>query len=185
MNSRLLAQSVATALLMSAGARKAMALGPTQPEVQSANGELPRREPLLGIGYHPGNFIGPLAFDIIVCPWSHLALDVQVGYWGLRDDVHGLGVAPQLQWKFLRGWHTPYMAATFRYEDVWSDGESAASKGGALTVGWQFRWQSGLGLLFGVGALYKSAVTLNSRTAGYYSSGGTYGTYEVGLRYFF
>lgn len=185
MTTRLFAIGLASVLLMAGRPRSAIASAETTAEVQSANVETPRREPIVGLGLHPGNFIGPLAFDVIVCPWAHLAFDLQVGYWSLENNVRGLGVGPQLQWRFLRGWQTPYMAALFRYEEVWSDGVRADSKGGALIGGWQFRWQSGIGLLLGVGVLYMSSITLSSPSAGYYSSGGTYGTYEVGVRYFF
>ena len=185
MKMRLFAIGLASVLLIDGRPNSAIASAETTPEVQSANVETPRREPIVGLGYHPGNFIGPLAFDVIVCPWSHLAFDLQVGYWSLENDVHGLGIGPQLQWRFLRGWQTPYVATVFRYEEVWSDGVRADSKGGALIGGWQCRWQSGIGLLVGVGVLYMGPITLSSPAAGYYSSGGVYGTYEVGVRYFF
>ena len=185
MKMRRFAIGLASALLMGGLPKNAIALAETTPEGQSANLEVPRREPIVGLGFHPGNFIGPLAFDVIVCPWSHLAFDLQVAYGSLEITGHGLGIGPQLQWRFLRGWQTPYMGALFRYEEEWSDGVRAHSKGGALIGGWQCRWQSGIGLLLGVGVLYKTSITLNSPSASYYSSGGTYGTYEVGVRYFF
>ena len=81
--------------------------------------------------------------------------------------------------------HDAAAGLAFRYEEVWSDGVTAASKGAALTGGWQFRWRSGVGVLVGAGALYKSAVSVSSPRAAYYSSGGVSGTYEVGVRYFF
>ena len=137
------------------------------------------------MGYHPGNFIGPLAFDVIIRPLPHVAADLQAGYWSLENGVRGLAVAPQLQGKLLRGWQTPYVGLGFRYEEVWSDGVKAISKGGFLVGGWQFRWRSGFGVLVGVGVLYMTSVNLNSPTAGYYSSGGWSGTYEGGVRYFF
>jgi hypothetical protein len=172
-------------LAMAGWAMTASATIETTPDLQPADSKTGSREPVLGVGYHPGNFIGPLAFDVIVHPLRHFALDVQVGYWSLENDVRGLGLAPQAQWEFLRGWETPYAGLAFRYEEVWSDGVTAASKGGALTGGWQFRWHSGLGVLVGAGVVYKTAVNVNSPRTGYYSSGGTSGTYEIGIRYFF
>jgi len=138
------------------------------------------------VGFHPGNFVGPLAFDVILRPLPHVDFDVQVGYWTAVDGrVHALAFAPALQWEWFRRWQTPYVGLAFRYEEDWSDGVTATSKGGALTGGWQFRWQSGLGLLLGIGVLYMTPIDLNSPNAGHYSSGGWYGTYEVGVRYFF
>jgi len=113
---------------------------------------------------------------VILRPLPHVAVDVQVGALSLDNGVHGLDVAPQLQWELLRAWQTPYMGLGFRYEEVWLDGVTATSKGGSLVGGWQFRWQSGFGVLVGGGALYRTPVTLNAPSAGYYSSGGLSGT---------
>ena len=154
------------------------------PDAPPAMAEQELREPAFGLGYHPGNFIGPLAFDVVVEPMSHVAFDLQVGYWRRDNGVRGLGLGPQVQWKFRRGWQTPYVGLVYRHEEVWADGVTASSKGGAVTAGWQFRWSSGFGVLLGAGILYQSAVTLEAPRAGYFSSGGTYGTYEIGVRYF-
>jgi hypothetical protein len=154
------------------------------PESPPTNAGAHQRESILGVGFHPGNFIGPLAFDVILRPLPHIAVDLQVGTWSY-NNVHGLGVGPQVQWEFRRAWQTPYAGLAFRYEEVWSDGVKASSKGGFLVGGWQWRWQSGFGALVGGGVLYMSPVTLNAPRVGYWSSGGLYGTYEVGVRYFF
>jgi hypothetical protein len=178
--------SLAVGLAAGGWAQSALAVTEATPEVQTTIVEVPRRDPIVGVGYHPGNFVGPLAFDAIVRPLPHLAVDVQVGGLRLENGVHGLDVAPALQWEFLRGWRsTPYAGLGFRYEEVWSDGVTATSKGGFLVGGWQFRWQSGFGLLVGGGVLYHTPVALSSPSAGYGSSGGWSGTYEVGARYFF
>jgi hypothetical protein len=67
------------------------------------------RSPLLGIGYHPGNFVGRLAFEVIVRPFAHFALDVQAG----TDDFSGqrAALAPQLQWEFFKRPSTPYLGS--------------------------------------------------------------------------
>jgi len=178
--------SLAVGLAAGGWARSAAAAAEATPELQSAIVEAPRREPIVGLGFHAGNFIGPLAFDVILRPLPHVALDVQAAPLSLDNGVRGLDVAPQLQWEFRRGWRsTPYAGLGFRYEEVWSDGVTATSKGGFLVGGWQFLWQSGVGVLLGGGVLYMTPVALNSPRAGYGSSGGWFGTYEVGLRYFF
>ena len=176
-----------TALALAAGtcATTALATADTAPDVHPAVAEAVRREPTIGVGYHPGNFVGPLAFDLILRPLPHFAVDLQAGTWSSDNGIRGVGIAPQLQWELLRGWQTPYAGLGFRYEEVWSGGVMASSKGGFLVGGWQWRWQSGFGVLVGGGALYKTAVTLNAPRASHWSSGGFYGTYEVGVRYFF
>ena len=63
MKTRLFALGLASVLLIEGRSQSAIASAETTPEVQSANVETPRREPIVGLGYHPGNFIGPLAFD--------------------------------------------------------------------------------------------------------------------------
>lgn len=177
--------SLAFAMVTGGWATNSFSMGATTPDVQPAIVEAPRREPIVGVGYHPGNFIGPVAFDVIIRPLPHIAADLQGGYSSLENDVHGLAVAPQVQWEFLRGWQTPYLGLAFRYAEDWTDGMKATSKGGFLVGGWQFRWQSGFGVLVGVGVLYRTSINLNSPRAGYYSSGGLSGTYEGGVRYFF
>lgn len=171
-------------LVASGWAGRALSMEDAPPDVQPAI-VAPHREPIVGVGYHPGNFIGPIAFDVIVLPLPHLIVDVQAGYWDSESHVQGLGLAPQLQWVVLRGWQTPYAGLGLRYEEVWSDGARTASKGGFLTGGWQCRLPSGFGVLLGAGVLVKTSIALTSPTARYSSSGGVYGTYEAGVRYFF
>ena len=179
--------SLALSLAIGAWATRSVSMADTTPEVQSPTVEAPPRDRIVGVGFHTGNFIGPLAFDVIIRPLPHIAVDLQAGYWSASDiGAHGLVVAPQLQWEFRRGWRsTPYAGLAFRYEEDWSDGVTATSKGGFLVGGWQFRWRSGFGVLLGGGVLYMTSVTLNTPRAGYGSSGGWFGTYEVGVRYFF
>ena len=78
---------------------------------------VPQREPLVGVGFHPGNFVGPLAFDVIMRPLPHVDFDVQVGYSTAVDGrVHGLAFVPALQWEWFRRWQTPYVGLAFRFE---------------------------------------------------------------------
>jgi hypothetical protein len=176
----------ALSLALGGWANSSVSMAETVPEVQAPITEAPRRDPLVGVGFHAGNFIGPLAFEVIIRPLPHIALDLQAGYWSSDIDAHGLAVAPQLQWEFRRGWRsTPYAGLAFRYEEDWLDGVSATSKGGFLVGGWQFRWQSGFGVLLGGGVLYMTSVALNTPGASHWASGGWFGTYEVGVRYFF
>jgi hypothetical protein len=186
MNRRRYGISLGMALAASGWAACSFAVAEATPELQSAPIEAPPRDRPVGLGYHPGNYVGPIAFDVIVRPLPHLAVDVQVGGLRLDNGVRGLQVAPELQWEFRRGWRsTPYAGLGFRYEEAWSDGMTATSKGGFLVAGWQFRWRSGFAVLLGGGVLYMTPISLNSPTAGYGSSGGWSGTYEVGARYFF
>lgn len=178
--------ALALALVIGGWGTSSPSRADTTPDVESAVVEAPPRDRIVGLGFHPGNFIGPLAFDVIIRPLPHIALDLQAGYWSSEIDAHGLTVAPQLQWEFWRVWRsTPYAGLAFRYEEDWLDGMRATSKGGFLVGGWQFRWRAGFGVLLGGGVLYMTSVTLNTPRAGYGSSGGWRGTYEVGARYFF
>ena len=183
---RMRQHSISLALAAATYVSPAHSIAETAPTVPPPMAEATAaREPILGIGFHPGNFVGPLAFDVILRPLPHVAGDVQVGTQSVGNNVRSLQVAPQIQWEFRRRWQTPHVGLGFRYEEVWSDGVTASSKGGFLVSGWQWRWQSGLGVLVGGGVLYMAPVTLNAPRAGYWSSGGFYGTYEVGVRYFF
>jgi hypothetical protein len=197
MNRRRYLSALAIALAAGGWAKSSFSMAETTPEVQSTIGEAPPRDRIVevdapprdrtvGMGFHPGNFIGPIAFDVILRPLPHVAVDLQVGTLDLDSGVHGLAVAPELQWEFRRGWRsTPYVGLGYRHEEDWSDGVTATSKGGFLVGGWQFRWQSGFAALLGGGVLYMTPLTLNTPVASHESSGGWSGTYEVGLRYFF
>jgi hypothetical protein len=179
-------RSLALALVVSGWVKSSVSMATTTPAVQTAVVEAPQREPIVGVGYHPGNFIGPLAFDVIVRPLPHVAVDLQAGYWTSQTDARGVVAAPQLQWEFRRGWRsTPYVGLAYRYEEGWSEGVKATSKGGFLVGGWQFRWRPGLAVLLGGGVLYMTPLALNGPRASYWRAGGWFGTYEVGVRYFF
>jgi len=73
--------SLGIVLAVAGGTMTASATGETTPDPQPAASATASREPVLGVGYHPGNFVGSLAFDLIVRPLRHFALDAQVGYW--------------------------------------------------------------------------------------------------------
>jgi hypothetical protein len=179
--------SLAFALAAGGWAKRSFAVvSEATPEVQSAMVAAPPRDRIVGVGFHPGNFVGPVAFDVIVRPLPHIAFDVQAATSSSDLGVRTLQVAPELQWEFRRGWRsTPYAGLGYRYEDDRLDGMTATSKGGFLVGGWQFRWRSGFGVLVGGGVLYKTPLTLNTPVASTWSSGGWSGTYEVGARYFF
>jgi hypothetical protein len=178
--------SLAIALAAGGWATDVCAAADTTPEAQVATVAAPPRDRIVGVGYHAGNFIGPLAFDVILRPLPHLAVDVQAGVSSSEIGVHTLAVAPQLQWELRRGWRsTPYVGLGYRYEEDRLDGVTATSKGGFLVGGWQFRWQSGFGVLLGAGVLYMTPIALSTPVGSTWSSGGWFGTYEVGVRYFF
>ena len=129
---RMMQHSVSLALAAGIWVSTTLSMAEAAPGVPPAMAEVAPREPILGVGYHPGNFVGPLAFDVILRALPHLAGDVQVGTWSLDNGVRALAVAPQLQWEFRRGWQTPHVGLGFRFEEVWSDGVTASSRGGFL-----------------------------------------------------
>jgi hypothetical protein len=177
---------VPLAIALAAGGWATSPKAETTPELQSTIVPAPPRDRIVGVGYHAGNFIGPLAFDVILRPLPHLALDVQAGVSSSEIGLRTLAVAPQLQWELRRGWRsTPYVGLAYRYEEDRLDGVTATSKGGFLVGGWQFRWRSGFGVLLGGGVLYRTPITLNTPVGSTWSSGGWSGTYEIGARYFF
>lgn len=177
---------VSLAFALAAGGRARSSMAEATPALQSTIVPAPPRDRIVGVGYHAGNFIGPLAFDVILRPLPHLALDVQAGVSSSELGVRTLAVAPQLQWELRRGWRsTPYVGLGYRYEEDRLDGVTATSKGGFLVGGWQFRWQSGFGVLLGGGVLHMTPIALNTPVGSTSGSGGWFGTYEIGARYFF
>jgi hypothetical protein len=145
MNRRRYWVSLTLALAAGGWATSSSSMAETTPDAQIAIVEAPRREPIVGVGYHPGNFIGPLAFDFILRPLPHIALDVQAAALSLDNGVRGLDVAPELQWEFRRSWRTtPYVG---RRLVGWGDGhEQRRLPGGRLAISiavriWTVAWR--------------------------------------------
>ena len=157
---------------------------------EKRTGRNPRqRKPLPGSDprdwYHAGNFIGPAR----VRPHRPTTAPHRTRRsGGLLQELQGgragapPGIRPQLQWELWRGRHTPYLGLAFRYARVWLD--ERRQDRGFLVGGWQIRWQSGVGLLVDRRLVHDRGGHRDHRGA-YHSSGGLFGTYEVGLRYFF
>jgi hypothetical protein len=51
----------------------------------------------VGVRYHPGHFIGPLAFEVIIRRLPHIAVDLQTGYWSVENGCMGWGRASGCQ----------------------------------------------------------------------------------------
>ena len=83
---RMRQHSVSLALAAGIWASTTLSMAETAPGVDPAMAEVAPREPILGIGYHPGNFVGPLAFEVILRALPHIAGDVQMG--GIRLGIN-------------------------------------------------------------------------------------------------
>ena len=90
--------SLALSLAIGGWVTSSISRADTTPEVQSTIVEAPQRDRIVGVGRHAGNFVGPLAFDVIIRPLPHIAVDLQTGYWSSEIGAHGRAFAPQLQW---------------------------------------------------------------------------------------
>src|SRR3954463_13513579 len=134
--------ATATATTMASPASWPAATGKEQAPVGSTT--VPRSDPIFGVGLHPGNYLGPLAFEVILRPVRHVALNVQA--WTEDLSTRRIAVAPEIQWEVQTGPSTPYVGLLFRYERDAAEAQQASSRGGGMTAGWQWRWPSGLGL---------------------------------------
>lgn len=152
---------------------------------RTAPAKPPYQRPVLGIGYKIGNGIGFLGADIIIAPIDLIALDFHAAYatWG---DADGFGLAPALQLKFRDAPKpTPYVAFGVQYAKMSLGSVSGEATGFFANAGYEWRWDSGLGILLGAGLQHMSSVSASNGTDTISRKGGTLPNLEFGVRYLF
>src|SRR5450432_1613351 len=111
----------------------------------------PVAEKKLGVGYKIGNGIGFVGGDIIVAPIEHLAFDLQLNYLAFSEPngtAKGLGFAPSVQGRLNGGQlSTPYLGLGWVHASLSLQNVSASASGFFANVGYEWRWDSGLGIL--------------------------------------
>jgi hypothetical protein len=157
-----------------------------QPPIDEAGQETgPARR--LGIGYKIGNGVGFVGGDIVINPIEHLSIDLQANYASVGTNVgtaKGFALAPGLQGHLWDGQRSgPYLGAALIYLKMGVNGETVTLTGMAFNVGWEWKWQSGLGIILGggVGHIMNVADTNNVQ----YNGKTTMFNLEAGVRYMF
>jgi hypothetical protein len=146
------------------------------------------RRPVAGIGYKIGNGIGFLGADVIVAAIPHLSIDVQANYFQLATGsgtAKGYGLAPTAQLELRPVGHTPYLGLGFVYARLALDNVTASASGVVVNLGYQWRFENGLGIILGGGLAYLGDVRATDGVTTVEREGGALPNLEAGLRYFF
>jgi hypothetical protein len=161
--------------------------GSPAPAGAPAAAEVPERK--LGVGYKLGNGLGVLGADVVVAPIEHIALDVQVNYYSAAEPegtAHGYGFAPAIQGRLFGGQRsTPYADVGWAHMSLSLQNVTASGNAVFANVGYEFRWDFGLGVLLGAGAARLGKISATDGVTTIAVDGGTMFNLEAGVRYMF
>jgi hypothetical protein len=147
----------------------------------------PGPRPTLGIGYKIGNGVGLVGGDIVINPINHVSLDLQANYASVATSVgtaSGFALVPGLQLHLkARQESSPYIGAAFIYLKLSANDESVSATAAAFNAGYEWKWNSGLGILLGGGVAHMMNVSASNGVT--YSGKGTFLNIEFGVRYMF
>jgi hypothetical protein len=155
------------------------------PEVEAKQEPGPGRT--LGFGYKIGNGVGFVGADIVINPVEHLSIDLQANYASVgtsRGTATGFALVPGLQGHLWAGQRSsPYLGAALIYLKMGVDGDSVSLTGMAFNVGWEWKWNSGLGIIVGGGVGHIMNVSATNGVE--YNGKTTMFNLEAGIRYMF
>jgi hypothetical protein len=141
----------------------------------------------VGVGYKIGNGIGFLGADAILSPVPHLALDLQVSVFSVAaagGTANGVGWAPMLQLYFNDpGRSTLYVGVGWIHASASLQNVNASVNGFAANVGYEWKWQSGFGLLLGGGVAILGDATATNGSTTVSIGGGAHPNLELGFRF--
>ena len=152
-----------------------------------AEPHVPGPRPTLGIGYKIGNGVGFFGGDIVINPIDHVSLDLQANYASVGTSVgtaSGFALVPGLQLHLkARQESSPYIGAAFIYLKLSANNESVSATAAAFNAGYEWKWDSGLGILLGGGVAHM--MNVNASNGVTYNGKGTFFNIEFGVRYMF
>jgi len=151
--------------------------------------ESPAAGKKLGVGYKIGNGLGFLGADIVVAPIEHVAVDLQVNYFSASQPngtAHGFGFAPAVQGRLNGGQRsTPYLGLGLAHISLTLDNVTASGTAVFANLGYEWRWDSGLGILLGGGIAHLGTITASDQVTTISRKGGWLPNLEFGVRYMF
>ena len=152
--------------------------------------EVAQPDKRLGVGYKAGNGIGFLGGDVIINVVPHVTIDLHGSYlststsFGESASVYSF--APALQAYLFAGQRsTPYAAIGMQYAHFTVGDATASGVGGFVNIGYEFKWQSGLGIQLGGGVQYFQETEATSGSTTLMKGGKAAPNIEIGLRYLF
>jgi hypothetical protein len=140
-------------------------------------------KPEFGIGYKAGNGVGALGADIIVSPISHLSFELQGAWLPKHDD--GYAIALAVQGELRASGSTPYEKVGVKWVGATVDGVDASRAGAFINIGYEWKWQSGLGIQVGGGVGYLQEHNARVRNRSIALDESIHPNAEIGLRYRF
>ncbi len=152
--------------------------------VQSAHSQpTSKPAPKFGVGYKIGNGVGVIGADVIVAPVAHLSFEIQAAY--LNGFDSGFSILPSVVGSLWDQGSTPYLKVGALYVSATLGDVTASGTGGFANLGYEWKWQSGLGIQLGGGIGYIQDITAVSGNQSATIGGDVHPNLEVGLRYRF
>jgi hypothetical protein len=149
---------------------------------------------LLGVGFKLGDGIGFYGADVIVSPLPHVAVDLYgtvvrmsaTSPSGMTQTGTGYAAAPAIQYHLFAGNRsTPYAAIGLQYVHLTLGDVTGSGTGGFVNAGYEWKWQSGLGIELGGGVQYIQKVEATNGTTTLTMGGKAAPNLEFGIRYRF
>jgi hypothetical protein len=145
----------------------------------------PVAEKKLGVGFKMGNGLGLLGADVIVAPVEHLALDASIEYQSVGGAT-GVGFVAEVQGRLYGGQQsTPYLGLGVLHDTLTLGSDSKSVNGFVANIGWEWRWDPGLGILLGGGIANHPELTVFNGLEGVTKAGGWQPNIEFGVRWMF
>jgi len=161
--------------------------GPPAPRRPVSKPDDPATNTHVGIGYKIGNGLGFFGLDTIVSPVPHIAFDIQVSLFSesaAGGTAVGIGWAPMFQLYFSDpGRSTAYLGVGWIHAEAALHNVSASVNGVAANLGYEWKWQSGFGILLGGGVAKLGDATATDGSSTVSIAGGVHFNLEFGLRY--
>jgi hypothetical protein len=161
--------------------------GPPAPRRRLSTPDDPATNTHIGVGYKIGNGLGFFGLDTIVSPVPHIAFDIQVSLFSVPASggtAAGVGWAPMFQLYFSDpGRSTAYLGVGWIHAEASLQNVKASVDGFAANLGYEWKWQSGFGILLGAGVANLGNVTATDGTDTVNIDGGVHFNLEFGLRY--
>jgi hypothetical protein len=143
---------------------------------------------VIGAGYKIGNGVGFMGADI-VARLPHLSVDLQANYLSAGEPggqtATGWAIAPTLDAQLRSVGHTPYIGVGLVYLHLSLEGVTATATGYLFNAGYEWRFDSGIGILVGGGFAYVPKVQATNGTTTISENIGFAPNLEAGVRYFF
>jgi hypothetical protein len=119
-----------------------------------------------------------------------LAFDLQVNYLSFDTPsgrtATGVGYAPAVQGRLNGGQQsTPYVALGWLHGSLSLENVTSSASGVFANAGYEWRWESGLGILLGGGIAHIGAIRATDGISSVSTRGGWFPLIETGLRYMF